>query len=312
MSEQHYDAQSFHDGLVVHGLIVPVGVPGAFGRGAVFEDVLERFNALVSLVGADDRAESVTFPPIIDRRVLEKVRYVESFPHLCGVVHSFFGDAIQALALAERASSGADWGDMLCQTGVVLNPACCYPLYPTLSGTLPANGRTVSLLGWAYRHEPSTDPTRMQSFRVREFIRAGSAEQVLEWRDLWLQRGIHLLVSLGLRTQTDIAADPFFGRRGKLLGASQRELKLKFEVSAPIVSVEVLTALCSFNYHQDRFGTDFDIRTVDGRVAHTACLGFGMERVTMALFRAHGFVPDLWPTEVRKLLWPRVPRDHET
>ena len=39
-----YDPQKFYDGLVKHGLSVPVGVQGAFGRGAVFEDVLERFN----------------------------------------------------------------------------------------------------------------------------------------------------------------------------------------------------------------------------------------------------------------------------
>ena len=30
-----YDLQKFHDGLAEHGLIIPVGVPGAFGRGAV-------------------------------------------------------------------------------------------------------------------------------------------------------------------------------------------------------------------------------------------------------------------------------------
>jgi hypothetical protein len=36
----NYDVQGFYDGLVKHGLIVPVRVQGAFGRGAVFEDVL--------------------------------------------------------------------------------------------------------------------------------------------------------------------------------------------------------------------------------------------------------------------------------
>ena len=59
------DAQGFYDGLVRHGLIVPVGVPGAFGRGAVFEDVLERFNILVSQLARDDHAEVYTFPPVI-------------------------------------------------------------------------------------------------------------------------------------------------------------------------------------------------------------------------------------------------------
>ena len=33
----------------------------------------------------------------------------------------------------------------------------------------------------------------------------------------------------------------------------------------------------------------------DGEAAHTACLGFGLERVVMALFKAHGFKSACWP-----------------
>jgi len=299
----HDDARSFHDGLVAHGLIVPVGVPGAFGRGAVFEDVLERFNTLISKLSHDDGAEVFTFPPVIDRRVLERVQYLDSFPHLCGAVHSFFGNALQALALAERAGQGEDWGALLGQTGVVLNPAACYPLYPSFTGTLPEQGRLVSMLNWVYRHEPSPEPTRMQSFRVREFVRAGSAEQVLSWRDMWLQRGLDLLQSLGLPARAEVAADPFFGRGGKILATNQKEQKLKFEVLVPIISLTEPTAVCSFNFHQEHFGTVFDIRTPDGQVANTACLGFGLERVTMALFKTHGFDPAHWPRPVREQLW---------
>src|ERR1700712_5016406 len=120
--EKTYDIQSFYDGLVAHGLIIPTGVQGAFGRGAVFEDVLESFNALVSHIARDDGAEVYTFPPIINRSILERVHYLDSFPHLCGSVHSFFGNAIGALALAERAKDGGNWGEMLGQTGVVMNP----------------------------------------------------------------------------------------------------------------------------------------------------------------------------------------------
>lgn len=300
----NYDPQAFHDGLVAHGLIVPVGVPGVFGRGAVFEDVLSRFDALVGRRGVDEGAESMTFPPVINRRVLEKVNYLDSFPHLCGAVHSFFGDAIQALALAERARGGGAWGELLGQTEVVMNPAACYPLYPSLAGTLPAAGRTVTMLNWVFRHEPSPEPTRMQSFRVREVVRAGAPQEVLAWRDQWHQRGLELLGALGLPARSDVAADPFFGRRGKMMGASQKEQKLKFELLVPVISASEPTALCSFNYHQDKFAVEFGIQTTDGAVAHTACLGFGLERVVMALFKAHGFEPASWPAEVRRQLWP--------
>jgi hypothetical protein len=38
----------FNDDLVRHGLIIRVDVPGIFGRTAVFEDVVARFNDLVT------------------------------------------------------------------------------------------------------------------------------------------------------------------------------------------------------------------------------------------------------------------------
>jgi len=298
------DAQGFYDGLVRHGLIVPVGVPGAFGRGAVFEDVLERFNTLVSQLARDDHAEVYTFPPVISRAVLEKVKFLDSFPHLCGAVYSFFGKEAQAKALAARVNGGKPWGDLLGITDLVMNPAACYPVYPSFSGTLPEAGRQVTMLNWVYRHEPSAEATRMQSFRVREFVRAGTPSQVLEWRDLWLQRGLTLLTSLGLPARAEVAADPFFGRGGKLLAVNQKEQQLKFEVLVPVISAGEPTAVCSFNFHQEHFGTTFGIRTADGRTASTACLGFGLERIVMALFRTHGFDPKDWPPEVRRQLWP--------
>jgi seryl-tRNA synthetase len=295
---------NFYHGMVEHGLIIPVGVHGAFGRGAVFERVLEGFNAMISRVSAADGADVCTFPPVIDRRILERVHYMDSFPDLCGAVCSFFGNEREARELSERINSGKPWMDKLGMTQVAMNPAACYPLYPTLTGTIPAGGRLVTMLNWVYRHEPSPEPTRMQAFRVREFVRVGEMEEVISWRDLWLNRGVEMLRSLQLDASPDVASDPFFGRGGKIMAAAQKDQKLKYEVLVPVNSVEKPTAVCSFNFHQQHFGSTFDIRTRSGEAAHTACLGFGLERVTMALFKHHGFDPQHWPGPVRRLLWP--------
>ncbi len=56
-----FDPGRFYDGLVEHKLIIPVGVQGIFGRGAVFEDVLHRFNDLLTDLAADD-VETMVFP----------------------------------------------------------------------------------------------------------------------------------------------------------------------------------------------------------------------------------------------------------
>ena len=72
----------------------------------------------------------------------------------------------------------------------------------------------------------------------------------------------------------------------------------------PVTSVERPTAIMSFNYHQEHFSSKFGIRSSDDALAHTACLGFGMERIVMALFKTHGFVPGAWPAAIRQKLWP--------
>ena len=89
-----------------------------------------------------------------------------------------------------------------------------------------------------------------------------------------------------------------------MLAAGQIEQKLKFEVLIPVISAENPPACCSFYYHQDKFGSAFDIKLPNGETAHTACLGFGLERVVMALFKTHGFDPRQWPAAVRAHLWP--------
>jgi len=299
-----YDPAAFQDALVAHGLIVPTGVPGGYGRGTVFEDVLGRFDALVLHTAEGDGAEALMFPPIVARSLIEQVGYMESFPQLSGSISSFEGSDVKARALNEQLRAGAPWEELLSPTGCMLTPAACYPVYPIFSGLLKEGGRLVTVMNWVYRHEPSTEPTRLQSFRMREFIRAGKPEEVLAWRDRWLERGLALLRSIGLPVASDVASDPFFGRGGKIMAASQRDQKLKFEILVPVISATAPTAICSFNWHQDHFSSVFKIRSSDGETASTACLGFGLERVTLALFKTHGFEPARWPAEVRARLWP--------
>jgi seryl-tRNA synthetase len=62
--------------------------------------------------------------------------------------------------------------------------------------------------------------------------------------------------------------------------------------------------VASFNYHEDHFTSAFGLEMADGGPAHTACLGFGLERISLALVRAHGVDPETWPAEVREQLWP--------
>ena len=293
---------AYQDELAAAGLLIPLGVRGVYGRSGVFEDVIDRFEALVTREARPLAPEVVRFPPIFARCHYECIDHIHNFPDLMGSVHTFLGTEREHPALISKFERKEDWSRDLAASAVMLVPAACYPLYPTLAGTLPQAGRLVDLKSFVFRHEPSDDPARMQSFRQREFVRIGSPVEALSHRDAWLERGQAILRSVGLPAEAVVANDPFFGRGGRVMKATQREQTLKFELVVPICSTEAPTAVTSCNYHLDHFGTAFGIRTADGAPAHSACIGFGLERIALALFKFHGFEPRQWPAPVRRVL----------
>jgi seryl-tRNA synthetase len=293
------------DGLIARRLLVPSGVPGVYGRGFHFEDTIERLGRAITLLGKDDDPEVVRFPPVMSRASFERTEYLKSMPQLAGSVFSFSGDGAAHARLLALVADGHDWSGSQTMTDVALVPAACYPVYPMVAadGPLPDGGRLFDVLTYCFRHEPSGDPARMQSFRQREYVRvAGSEAEVRAWRDEWLRRGLGFVAALGLESQAVPANDPFFGRAGKMLAANQLDSELKMEIVYPITSVEKPTAIVSVNIHQDLFGRVFGIRTADGQTANTGCIGFGLERIALALFATHGFDPAAWPTAVRDRL----------
>jgi seryl-tRNA synthetase len=305
LREASEDQAAFLAELIEHGLLIASGVPGVYGHGSAFEDVRSQLDQRLSAEAGARGAEQLRFPPVLPRRQLESSGYLSSFPHLAGTLYSFDGDEREARDQAERAAAHEDWGEHQEMTELTMMPAACYPVYPAIAarGPLAPGGVFVDAGGaWVFRHEPSHDPARRQIFHQHELVRIGEPERVLEWRDEWAQRGLDLLQSMGLAAELDVANDPFFGRRGRMLSANQRGERLKLELLVQIAGPEP-TALASFNHHREHFGSTYGIELADGGVAHTACLGFGHERIVLALLRTHGLDPGSWPQEVRAELW---------
>lgn len=291
--------------LFEEGILHDSGVDGLYARSGVFEDVVTRFEQLAIALGRDEISEAIAFPPGMPRDAFLTSGYMKNFPQLAGTVHAFCGDDHDHMELLRCLEVGDDWTKNQEVTDIVLTPAACYPLYPILArrGPLPEDGAYVGLQSYCFRREPSRDPARMQMFRMREYVRVGSAEQTVSFREAWKARGQELMAKLGLPCHVEVANDPFFGRAGRMMGASQREQQLKFELVVPINAAAKPTACMSFNYHMDNFGKVWDIRQADGSPAHTACVGFGLERIALALFRHHGMKVEDWPAAVRDALW---------
>ncbi len=299
------DRQGYRDELLDAGLLIATGVDGLYGRSGCFEGIVSALEHLVTRAGADQAASVVRFAPVVPRPVFERSDYLRSFPNLTGSVHTFDGDDRAHADLLAVLDDGGDWSAGLSPTEVVLCSAACHPLYPMLTGLLPPGGRRFDVYGWCFRHEPSLDPGRMQAFRQYEFVYVGDPEGATAHRDLWVDRAAEVLVGdLNLDAKAEVANDPFFGRAGRLLSAAQRTEALKYELVCAIGPGEGSTAVVSSNGHKEHFGEAFAITVPGGGVAHSACVGFGMERIVLALLHAHGLDPNGWPSSVRAALWP--------
>jgi len=300
--------------LIAAGLLVDTGENGLYGRNHVYEAIADGLTALITRMAADQHPEVLRFPPAVPRKDFEDSEYLKNFPHLAGTIHAFCGNErdhrrlLEALddALADPGDERSEaWLGQQKPTRAVLTPAACYPVYPVVArrGPLPENGVTIDVLSYCFRHEPSVDPTRMQMFRMREYVRIGRPDDVLAFRATWIERGRALARMLRLPADLDIANDPFFGRGGKIVADSQRVQELKFELLIPVTDPQRKTACLSFNYHMDHFGSIWKLRCADGAVAHSGCVAFGMDRLTLALLQHHGFDVDAWPGDVRDALW---------
>ncbi|OZE06890.1 amino acid--[acyl-carrier-protein] ligase [Rhodococcus sp. 05-2255-3B1] len=303
ISELDSARAAFRAELIDAGLLVPSSIPGLYGRSGEFEDIIEFVDARVTAAGVAEHGRQATrfrFAPVFPREAFERTDYIASFPNLTGAINTFEGDnKAHAELLAER-SDGKDWDHFLQSAGTMLVSAACHPSYSMLTGTLPEEGTLMDIYGYCFRHEPAVDPARMQAFRMHEFVRVGTPDEAVAHRERWVPRGLQVLADLGLEAEAVIANDPFFGRAGRMLAANQRNENLKTELVVKLYGeLDEGTAVVSCNCHRDHFGHTFGIETVDGEPAHSACVGFGMERIALAMLRTHGLDRSGWPAALR-------------
>ncbi|MDP9089275.1 MAG: amino acid--[acyl-carrier-protein] ligase [Pseudomonadota bacterium] len=285
------------------GLFERMGVDGVYARTALYVDLVERLEHYITRQ-RDPRAEIMRFPPVMSRVQLEKSGYLKSFPNLLGCVCALHGTEVSIRSAVEVAQSGGDWTAALSSSDLVLSPAACYPLYPIVAqrGALPRGGLEFDIEADVFRHEPSSSLDRLQSFRMREFVRVGVPDEIMEFREAWMARAPMLAAELALPHTLEVANDPFFGRVGQVLAVSQRQQELKFELLIPYYPGAAPTACMSFNYHREHFGQTWGIRDDKGGVAHTSCVAFGIDRLTVALFANHGLNLNKWPLVARQTL----------
>jgi seryl-tRNA synthetase len=287
----------------IPGLFCPMGADGVYGRTALFEDIVDALSRLISQQ-REPGTEVLRFPPVMSRGQLERSGYLKSFPNLLGCVCTLHGTEAEIRAAAYRFENGDDWTTSLAAADLVLSPAACYPLYPLAAarGPIPRGGLRFDAECACFRREPSQQLARLQSFRMREYVRIGSPEEVVGFRDRWIARARRLVDELGLTHDVAPASDPFFGRTGQVMAISQLQQSLKFELVVAMHPPEQPTACVSFNLHLDHFAAIWGLRGEAGARVHTGCVAFGIDRLALGLFDEHGLEPRKWPVRVRRAL----------
>ncbi|MDD4913313.1 MAG: hypothetical protein PHP57_13555 [Sideroxydans sp.] len=290
--------------LAENGFLIRSPAKGIYGFTKKFEAIVQIIQDIISsCVENISGFEKLAFPPIMSVDSYNKTNHLELFPNLVGALCGYAGDKAQHMQMLAAQEENKDWASGLGSLELVMVPAACYPVYPALKGKLQAPVRKFDLLGQIFRNEPSDEISRLQSFRQRELLCVGDAALVDQHREVWLQLAPKIFECLGLPVEIVEANDPFFGRKGGFMAATQRQQKLKYEAVVSICSGREKTAIASFNVHGNYFGSSFDIFGVDGDFAHSSCVGFGLERIAMAVISEFQYQLDAWLSERNEKNW---------
>lgn len=251
------------------------------------------------------------FPAMIDADTLHKCGYFDSHPNavtfLGNVIEDF--DAIEEFRLANSCSEGAliPPHDHVHIDGMCLNPAACFPCYPTLTGKT-IDGEAYSWLGRVFRYESRNirGLDRLYEFNVRELVFVGNEDYVRACRMKALPIVEELAALMDIDCKVQTATDPFFATvsAAKKFWQAAQEVKNEIKIPALGADGEIKQLACgSINLHGNFFGKRFDIKGTDGEPVQTGCVGLGIERWVLAAFTQHGFDERRWPDGVRQLIF---------
>lgn len=292
MSDAPSDFAAMRGWLISEGYMVPGSQLGVAGFSAAFEEIIDRIietstAASTRLHGAP---ESFHFPPVIGDAEFRQTGYLASFPQLAGILGAYHGDekSLRPLTSRDGDIDPAEAYGSLEYAQLAMLSVPCHPVYAMLQDTDQPQGRTFTMTGRCFRHEPSKDPMRLQAYRTREYVAVGTEEYVAEYVSRWAEQLPSIFAEIGVDVRAEAANDPFFGRAGKLLASQQRKLDQKTEYLAQVYADSEATAISSLNRPGTHFGEHFTI-TVNGQTAHTACVGFGLERTAIAWLAQHRY-----------------------
>jgi seryl-tRNA synthetase len=202
-------------------------------------------------------AKEMPVPPFIERTVLERAGFFDSFS----------GEVV-----VDESHGGC------------LSPATCYHCYASLAAASLAEPGIWTCISRCGRKEGKEELGRLRTFMMREIVLVGPVAWLREQRQEWMDRILAFAKSLYMIVSLQQASDPFFAggaARGKLL--LQQIKQLKYELRAQVDERGTELAIASFNLHETFFSRRFGFAMNNEVATHSGCIAFGLERWALAL-----------------------------
>lgn len=295
------DPEDVYPELLDRGIATEAG-PGQVALGEPVLSLIDRLDArLCSLAVNEFGARRYRYPTLIPLEAMRRCAYFQSFPHLMMFASRLHADVDTYRGFLDDLEGGGDLAEALRSYGGgvddCLPPTMCFHTYHQLADRrLPGAGLAVTAVGKSFRHESRYRRSleRLWDFTIREMVFLGSRDYVLGCRARLMELVRELIQALDLGGRCEVANDPFFAAPATAERVwSQQLLELKYELRLPLEAGRDVSA-GSFNFHERFFGTAFGI-TGEGQAVHTACAGFGLERLAYAFLCRHGLDPARWP-----------------
>lgn len=249
---------------------------GVYLYRGLLADIYECIDKKFETISLELGAKKVIFPSLLHMNTLNLSKYVKAHQDKCEYVLDSTLIQGQPLSLKNITS--------------VLNPAVCQPLYPSFANQV-IQEEICTGYSKCFRKENNYpgDLSRLKEYGVRETVYIGTEEKTKVFRDRMLGELTKMMNIMKLSGTIESASDAFFSSNSLAVKMFQLTMNMKYEAKLIIPYKKEKIAVSSVNYHGDHFGKCWNIKTPDGKFAHSCCWGIGIDRLCYAMISQFGF-----------------------